>query len=361
MENKQLRKYVQLYNKEAEEFYNGVTTGRPQEFLPSKVHVKSIHEKPRTANAGAEISSLGVRWDNEEKEIFFWCLSRYSVHRVDEWRSLLPRKSAMEILGYYKLLRRASASARSRKAGDDGAPIAYEMSAEWITLETKLSEAVAAITEGAAEAANEEGDGEKGLIDYESWKRRWVAIYSHSRIAEIRPLPRHALPLSRSAEETLERCVCRYTRALLWCTALSGMASRSVCASAEDSEGRKSLPTVVTRRQVERALCTEARARDLHVLPRRVALTLRKWELDYPREGKLFRTKEMARLFLQSQISRQDLVPPPTHQDQDQDHIVSGKESESESGSEAERDEINQADLFRSALHENQLLKWLSK
>ncbi|CAI4611204.1 BAK_1a_G0035950.mRNA.1.CDS.1 [Saccharomyces cerevisiae] len=360
MEHQQLRKYVELYNKEVEEFYNGAASGRPAEFHPSKVHVKSIHEKASTANAGVEISSLGVDWDSEEKNTFFWCLSRYSIHRVEEWRSLLPRKSAMEILGYYRLLRRASASARSRKAGDDGAPIAYEMSAEWVALETKLSEAVMAITEGAAEVADEEGHCE-GLIDYESWKRRWVAIYSHSRIAEIRPLPRHALPLSRSATQTLERCVSRYTRTLLWCTALAGMASRSVSARAAESRGHKSLPTVVTRRQVERALCTEARSRDLHVLPRRIALTLRKWELDYPREGKLFRTKEMAHLFLQSQLSRRDA--PPVHQDENQENQENqGQDNTASEGeSEAERDEIDEADLFRSALHENQLLKWLSK
>ncbi|CAI4632877.1 BAQ_1a_G0036190.mRNA.1.CDS.1 [Saccharomyces cerevisiae] len=360
MEHQQLQKYVELYNKEVEELYNGAASGRPAEFHPSKVHVKSIHEKASTANGGVEISSLGVDWDSEEKNTFFWCLSRYSIHRVDEWRSLLPRKSAMEILGYYRLLRRASASARSRKAGDDGAPIAYEMSAEWVALETKLSEAVMAITEGAAEVADEEGHCE-GLIDYESWKRRWVAIYSHSRIAEIRPLPRHALPLSRSATQTLERCVSRYTRTLLWCTALAGMASRSVSARAAESRGHKSLPTVVTRRQVERALCTEARSRDLHVLPRRIALTLRKWELDYPREGKLFRTKEMAHLFLQSQLSRRDA--PPVHQDENQENQENQEQDNtaSEGESEAERDEIDEADLFRSALHENQLLKWLSK
>ena len=86
MEHQQLRKYVELYNKEVEEFYNGAASGRPAEFHPSKVHVKSIHEKAGTANAGVEISSLGVDWDSEEKNTFFWCLSRYSIHRVDEWR-----------------------------------------------------------------------------------------------------------------------------------------------------------------------------------------------------------------------------------------------------------------------------------
>lgn len=370
MESQQLRKYIELYNKETEEFYHCAASGRsPREFHPSKVHVRSIHEKPNAAKTIIEASSLGVEWNSEEKQTFFWCLSRYSIHRVEEWRSLLPRKSAMEILGYYRLLRRASA--HSRKAGDEGAPIAYEMSAEWVALETKLSEAVAAIAEGAAEAANEEGDGE-GLIDYGRWERRWVALYSHSRIAEIRPLPRHALPLSRSAADALERSVQRYTRALLWCTALAGMASRSVAAAAATGPGsrgsrerKSSLPTVVTRRQVERALCTQARARDLHVLPRRIALTLRKWELDYPREGKLFRTKEMARLFLQSELSRRDPPPPPAHraedQEQDQDQDQDQDSTASESASEAERDEIDQADLFRSAIHENQLLKWLSK
>ncbi|CAI4047552.1 SUVZ12G1885 [Saccharomyces uvarum] len=359
VESQQLRKYITLYNREVEEFHGGAAAGRPREFHPSEVHVKSTHEKASARDSGVE-TSLGVEWDSEEKETFFWCLSRYSIHRVEEWRPLLPRKSAMEILGYYKLLRRASARANSRKAGDGGsAPIAYEMSSGWVALETKLSEAAG---EAAAEApATEEGDAEGLLIDYDSWRRRWEAIYSHSRIAEIRPLPRHALPVSRGAAEALERSVRRYTRVLLWCTALAGMASRSVVAAGADASvgrGHRSLPTVVTRRQVERALCTEAQARDLHVLPRCVALTLRKWELDYPREGKLFRTREMARLFLQSQLSRRDPPPPPRHHDQVPDQI---DDTASESGSEPERDEIDDVDLIRSALHENRLLKWLSK
>ncbi|CAI4046529.1 hypothetical protein N7582_003833 [Saccharomyces uvarum] len=369
VESQQLRKYIALYNREVEEFHGGAAAGRPREFHPSQVHVKSTHEKASARDASVE-TSLGVEWDSEEKETFFWCLSRYSIHRVEEWRPLLPRKSAMEILGYYKLLRRASARASSRKAGDDegSAPIAYEMSSGWVALETQLSEAAG---EAAGEApATEEGDAEEGrlLIDHDSWRRRWEAIYSHSRIAEIRPLPRHALPLSRGAAEALERSVRRYTRVLLWCTALAGMASRSVVAASASADenatanenagrGRRSLPTVVTRRQVERALCTEARARDLHVLPRCVARTLRKWELDYPREGKLFRTREMARLFLQSQLSRRDPPPPPRHH---HDHQIDD-DTASESGSEPERDEIDDADLIRSALHENRLLKWLSK
>ncbi|CAI1580628.1 hypothetical protein SEUBUCD646_0L02030 [Saccharomyces eubayanus] len=361
VESQQLRKYIALYNREVEEFHGGAAAGRPREFHPSDVHVKSTHEKASARDPSVEVS-LGVEWDSEEKETFFWCLSRYSIHRVEEWRPLLPRKSAMEILGYYKLLRRASARASSRRAGDgEGAqPIAYEMSSGWVALETKLSEAAgeAAGEPPATEEGDAEAESEGALIDYDSWRRRWEAIYSHSRIAEIRPLPRHALPLSRSAAGALERSVRRYTRVLLWCTALAGMASRSVAASAGADRGRRSLPTVVTRRQVERALCTEARARDLHVLPRCVAQTLRKWELDYPREGKLFRTREMARLFLQSQLSRRDPPPPPRHHDQVPDHDDDVTASESES--EPERDEIDDADLIRSALHENRLLKWLS-
>lgn len=142
MESQQLRKYIALYNREVEEFHGGAAAGRPREFHPSQVHVKSTHEKASARDASVE-TSLGVEWDSEEKETFFWCLSRYSIHRVEEWRPLLPRKSAMEILGYYKLLRRASARASSRKAGDDegSAPIAYEMSSGWVALETQLSEA----------------------------------------------------------------------------------------------------------------------------------------------------------------------------------------------------------------------------
>ncbi|GMC39248.1 unnamed protein product [Saccharomyces cerevisiae] len=66
----------------------------------------------------------------------------------------------------------------------------------------------------------------------------------------------------------------------------------------------------------------------------------------------------MAHLFLQSQLSRRDA--PPVHQDENQENQEQDNTA-SEGESEAERDEIDEADLFRSALHENQLLKWLSK
>lgn len=47
----------------------------------------------------------GTLWTSEEKEIFFNCLARYSIHRSDEFLSHLPSKSSADIHAYYTLLK----------------------------------------------------------------------------------------------------------------------------------------------------------------------------------------------------------------------------------------------------------------
>lgn len=48
----------------------------------------------------------GSYWTAEEKEIFFNCLARYTIHKADEFEPYLPNKSPAEIYAYYTLLRK---------------------------------------------------------------------------------------------------------------------------------------------------------------------------------------------------------------------------------------------------------------
>lgn len=48
----------------------------------------------------------GSWWSADEKETFFRCLARYSIHRVSEWCHELFNKSETEILMYYNLLQK---------------------------------------------------------------------------------------------------------------------------------------------------------------------------------------------------------------------------------------------------------------
>lgn len=48
----------------------------------------------------------GTLWTAAEKEAFFRCLARYSIHRIDCFLDYLPHKSEGEILQYYNLLKK---------------------------------------------------------------------------------------------------------------------------------------------------------------------------------------------------------------------------------------------------------------
>ncbi|GEQ70477.1 hypothetical protein JCM33374_g4154 [Metschnikowia sp. JCM 33374] len=47
----------------------------------------------------------GTLWTVDEKEKFFECLARFSIHRLDEFLPFLPNKSRIEIEAYYHLLK----------------------------------------------------------------------------------------------------------------------------------------------------------------------------------------------------------------------------------------------------------------
>lgn len=110
----------------------------------------------------------GSLWTAKEKEIFFRCLARYSIHNIDNFIPHLPGKSVSEISQYYMLLKRELRRLETYKTHDvvfkdadtppnlrvqycyvshtfeDGAsyseiPIACELSEEWLRYEEEQS------------------------------------------------------------------------------------------------------------------------------------------------------------------------------------------------------------------------------
>lgn len=109
----------------------------------------------------------GSLWTSDEKETFFRCLSRYSIHNIDAFAPHLPTKSIAEISQYHTLLkvelrrletykqhdvafrdvdtpRRKVPFCYVSKTFEDGAsyseiPIAFELSQQWIDYEEDQS------------------------------------------------------------------------------------------------------------------------------------------------------------------------------------------------------------------------------
>lgn len=110
----------------------------------------------------------GSLWTAAEKEFFFRCLARYSIHRVENFSDHLPNKSVAEIIQYYNLLKnelhkletykehtvlfrdtdadptKKVAYNYTSRAFEDGAtyseiPIACELSESWISYEEEQS------------------------------------------------------------------------------------------------------------------------------------------------------------------------------------------------------------------------------
>lgn len=96
--------YVRLYNREVETFFDhGSSYHRSQtKFRTSKMNHKG--EFLYKGDSGYE-SFHGLTWNGLEKEIFFNCLCRYSIHRIDVIQEHLPSKSYLEIVAYYNALR----------------------------------------------------------------------------------------------------------------------------------------------------------------------------------------------------------------------------------------------------------------
>ena len=63
-----------------------------------------------------EYEDSGTMWVAAEKRVFFRMLGRYSIHRVSEWRHMIPTKSLVEICDYFDVLRRNTEMLRQRRS-----------------------------------------------------------------------------------------------------------------------------------------------------------------------------------------------------------------------------------------------------
>ncbi|KAL3231046.1 RNA polymerase I-specific transcription initiation factor RRN5 [Nakaseomyces bracarensis] len=265
---------------------------------------------------------LGSLWTRMEKEKFFYCLSRYSIHRLDEWHLILPNKTKYEILVYYQVLRtnlRRLQSAQRRKnklLTQIMFPIAYEMSPEFIRLEEAFAQQINDISR--KEDREEPDRKAKGLIAYDNWYKRWKPLYANTKIDEITPIATDPLQYDPHAQRYLTQLVKRYTRQLLWYSLLptleiKSISKRKVLRHVGDGEShgeednddivvyRKKkkhkgsvYPHVVTREDVSRAAITMKQENPRYLtLGEQVVDTFRKYEIEHD-AGKMFQNKEIA-------------------------------------------------------------------
>ncbi|KAL6941455.1 hypothetical protein ACO0RG_002586 [Hanseniaspora osmophila] len=169
---------------------------------------------------------IGIPWSDVEKQVFFHCLSRYSIHLVDEWALQIPSKTKYEIVMYYDILRNNYDSMRNKamnrsliKRAD--LPIAYEMDQEWCEIEETLAQCVStALFLGNDSGSNEsdntdnndgdsDSDNNNRLFELDQkWQERWLQIYSKHGLMEYYPVSKNCLPLDNvDTLQYLESCV----------------------------------------------------------------------------------------------------------------------------------------------------------
>lgn len=94
-------------------------------------------------------TSGNALWTPNEKDRFFQLLSRYSIHRIDDISAQLPKKSKVQIMSYYNLLRKTlrkykhDARLSKKLVPMSEMPIAFEMEPEFIKFEESQSKLMA--------------------------------------------------------------------------------------------------------------------------------------------------------------------------------------------------------------------------
>lgn len=390
------RRYCDLYNREVREFYR--IRSRPySNTRGSRVHADSeIHkygdhlEEQRARGASGAVKTeplrdveaeetaklqrligrdakfrrrlrrkalpfqMGAYWEGWEKRLFFRLLSRYSIHRLDEWCHMLPFKSKFEILGYYRVLKRSlqfmKNARRKTLLKRSEMQIAYEMDEEYIAIEEYLSGKLREIEESNEVATMEpkqeqeqgqnlEDEGE--LISLNAWQRRWHGIYRRSPIEEIKTQRKKYSDPPRLANKGelmpyLESILKKYLRALLWHTILPNMEKismrkdelvnilddegqeHSLGPDVEDveedgtvnvrySEKRRFLPHIITEKNVADALTMmKLEHKQCATLAESIVETIHKFELPIrPSSSKVFILKSIAQTVLPKLISQQ--------------------------------------------------------
>ena len=396
------RRYCDLYNREVREFYR-IRSKLYSNTRGSRVHADSdIHKygdhlgEQRAREVGSTVKretlrdvdaeeaaklqrlirrdgklrrrlqrkalpfQMGTYWRGWEKRLFFRLLSRYSIHRLDEWCHMLPFKSKFEILGYYRVLKRSLQFMKNAKRKTllkrSEMQIAYEMDEEYIAIEEYLSGKLREIEESnevailgpKQEEEEEEGqeqeqnlEDENELISFNAWKRRWHGIYRRSPIEEIKTQRRKYSDPSKLANKGeimpyLESILKKYLRTLLWHTILPNMEKISIRkdeltkildgegheyslgSNVEDveadgtvnvrhSEKKRFLPHIITEKNVVDALTMmKLEHKQCATLAESIVGTIHKFELPIrPSSSKVFILKRIAQTVLPKLISQQ--------------------------------------------------------
>lgn len=106
--------YVRFFNKEVKEFFENkyVTHADSNGHFESS---KMTHKGRVIYRKDQEFENVvGTLWTGNEKELFFNCLARYSIHEIDRITEVLKSKSQAEVLVYYEILRKELSRVKSR-------------------------------------------------------------------------------------------------------------------------------------------------------------------------------------------------------------------------------------------------------
>ncbi|SCW04165.1 LAFE_0H07514g1_1 [Lachancea fermentati] len=342
--------YYSIYNNEVKVFMDPYTSNR--DLTDSYVHVNSKvkwledeMQEGRYYESSSEDENgepndksnddrcMGSLWTTQEKQTFFHFLSRYSIHRLDDWYWQLPTKSKFEIITYYEVLRANLDELKRLNTKKHGGilakkhfPIAYEMDDFFIDFEEEMCNKLM-IRNAVGEEATSRSDS-MDLINLENWQKRWDSIYSKHGLTEYHPACRIPPQLPEDALQYLLHCVESYTRKLLWYVVLPNLEEKYLptgllddqdrffdelgkiieqknttgnCIAMEITEdeviaesAKKELPHVVSKEDVSRAIT--AMRHEGHFAPTladSVITSLNKFNLKYE-SGKLFKSKSVA-------------------------------------------------------------------
>lgn len=168
--------YVNYYNQFVQETFDDTTTCGKCSLKTSKItsdgNVYYLFQDKKTKNNLEsellfESDCPGSKWTPKEKHFFFVSLAKYSIHQISIIKSFLPKKSTIEIMNYYNLLKKELIRYKSKKKLKnytynlnnkiiktkffnfyrkllkyDDMPIAYEMSENFIKYEEIQSDLI---------------------------------------------------------------------------------------------------------------------------------------------------------------------------------------------------------------------------
>lgn len=117
-------KYLSLYNNSVSDFfslkYDDIdacagsqsrcnVSGNCMIFEDDDIQIMDAESGESRAESRSSLdfnSAPGTLWTAEEKDIFYRCLSRYSIHRIECFSAHLPEKSQIEISSFYDVLQK---------------------------------------------------------------------------------------------------------------------------------------------------------------------------------------------------------------------------------------------------------------